>query len=122
MLPSSARSSQCWAVREERRPMESRSLEERVTLLENDLRGLPERVGALETQVTAVVTQFAEFRDEVRGEFSSVRAAMTSMRADMASMRDELRKEIREGDDETRRLMRVLHEDLVSRIALIDRG
>ena len=109
--------------------MESRSLGERVTLLENDLRGLPERVGALETQVTVVVTQCAEFRDEVRGEFSFVRAAMTSMRsdmtsmrADMASMRDELRKEIREGDDETRRLMRVLHEDLVSRIALIDRS
>ena len=95
--------------------MESRSLKERVTLLENDLRGLPERVGALETQATGVVAQFAEFCDEVRAEFSS-------LRADTMSMRDELRKEIREGDDETRRLMRVLHEDLVARIALIDRG
>jgi len=40
----------------------------------------------------------------------------------MTSMRDELRMEIREGDDETRRLMRVLHEDLVARIASLDRG
>jgi hypothetical protein len=106
--------------------MESKPLEERVTLLENDLRGLRESVGALDTQVTAVVVQSAEFRDEVRGEFSSMRAEMTSMRdelrKDMTSMREELRKEIREGDDETRRLMRVLHEDLVARIALIDRG
>lgn len=29
-----------------------------------------------------------------------------------------LRQEIRDGDEETRRLMRVLHEDLVQRIAL----
>jgi len=60
--------------------MESRSLEERVTLLENDLRGLPDRVSALETQVTAVVVEVAEFRDEVGREFSSLRAEMASMR------------------------------------------
>jgi hypothetical protein len=30
-----------------------------------------------------------------------------------------LRQEIRDGDEETRRLMRVLHEDLVQRIALL---
>jgi hypothetical protein len=30
-----------------------------------------------------------------------------------------LRQEIREGDEETRRLMRVLHEDLVQRIPLL---
>ena len=127
------------------------SLEERVTLLENELRGLPERVGELETQVTAVVVQVAGFREEVRAEFSDVReeiakfreavrvdfldvrgeftqfreevrAEFASVRAEMGSMRDELRKEIKDGDDETRRLMRVLHEDLVERIALIDRG
>ena len=84
--------------------MERKSLEERVTLLENELRGLPERVGAVGTQVTAVVVQAAEFREEVRAEFAAVR------------------KEIKDGDDETRRLMRVLHEDLVARISLIDRG
>ena len=72
-----------------------------VGLLEKDLRGLPERVGALETRVTAVVVQLAELRDEIRTEFASVR---------------------QEGDEETRRLMRVLHEDLVARISLIDRG
>jgi hypothetical protein len=121
-----------------------------VTLLENELRGLPERVGALETQVTRVVVQVAEFREEVRAEFSDVRgefeqfrddvraqcaavrgeftqfrnevkAEFGSVQGEMSSMRDELRSEIKNGDDETRRRMRVLHEDLVARISLIDR-
>ena len=112
--------------------MEGKSLEERVTLLENELRGVPDRIGTLETQVTAVVLHVAELREEMssmRGEMTSLRGEMTAMRGDMSSlrgemtsMRDELRKEIKDGDDETRRLMRVLHEDLVARIALIDRG
>jgi len=84
--------------------MERTSLGERVTLLENELRGVPERVGALETQVTAVVVQVADFREEVRAELVAVH------------------KEIKDGDDETRRLMRVLHEDLVERIASFGRG
>ena len=80
-------------------------------MLENELRGLPERVGAVDTQVTAVVVQVAEFREEVRDKFEEVRAEFAAVR-----------KEIKDGDDETRRLMRVLHEDLVARISLIDRG
>ena len=88
--------------------MAGRSPEERVALLENDLRGLPERVGALETRVASLDGQFQQFRIEVRDEFSATRG--------------QLRTEIREGDEETRRLMRVLHEDLVARIALISRG
>ena len=81
--------------------MADKSLEERVSLLENELRGMPERVTALDAQ-------FQQFRIEVRDEFSATR--------------EQLQKEIQEGDEETRRLMRVLHEDLVVRIALIDRG
>ena len=113
--------------------MEGKSLEERVTLLENELRGLPAQVGALGTQVTAVTARVAEFRDEVRDKFDDVRGEIAqfreeirvefaAVRAEMGSMRDDLRNEIKNGDDETRRLMRVLHEDLVTRIALIDRG
>ena len=34
----------------------------------------------------------------------------------------ELREEIRAGDEETRRLMRVLHEDLIGRFALLEEG
>ncbi len=49
-----------------------------------------------------------------------------SLRQEMRQINDEtiraLRDEIRDGDEETRMLMRVLHEDLVWRIALIQRG
>jgi hypothetical protein len=79
------------------------SLERRVDILEQ----LPGRVTALETKIV-------QLRDEMRSEFSAVRA------------------DIRAGDEETRRVltermeslfeanerhMRLLHEDLVERIA-----
>ena len=62
--------------------MESKSLENRVTFLENEmqeLRGLPDRVASLEVNVL-------QFRAEVRGEFSSMRADMGEMRQDIADM------------------------------------
>ena len=72
-------------------------LERRVDILEQ----LPERVTALEVQIV-------QLRDEMRSEFSATRA--------------DLRAEIRAGDEETRRHLRVLHEDLVSRIAALKEG
>lgn len=41
------------------------------------------------------------------------------MHSEFAAVRAELRAEIRAGDEETRRHMRVLHEDVISRIALL---
>lgn len=38
------------------------------------------------------------------------------------SNRTELRAEVREGDEETRRYMRVLHEEVLSRIAVLQEG
>jgi hypothetical protein len=90
--------------------VESKSLEERVTFLENEmqgLRGLPERVASLEENIL-------QFRAEVRGEFSAVRQ-------DMQGIVQMLRADIRAGDAETRRYMRVLHEEVLSRIANISR-
>ena len=84
--------------------MAERSHEERLILVENDLRGLSGRMDALEVRVTSLDERFQQFQVEVRAEFSATRA------------------EIREGDEETRRLMRVLFEDLVHRISLINRG
>ena len=63
-------------------------LEQRVTELER----LPDRMSALELQIV-------QLRAEMREEFSAVR------------------QEIREGDEETRRFMRVLHEEVIGRIA-----
>ena len=79
--------------------MAERSLEERVNMLERRveiLEQLPERVTALEAQIV-------QLRNEMRAEFSATRA------------------DARAGDEETRRYMRVLFEQLVERIKIIGR-
>jgi len=68
----------------------------RVGVLEqkmNNLSELPLRVAGVETQLIAL-----------RDDFTALRA------------------EVRAGDEETRRQMRVLHEDAISRIALLQEG
>jgi vacuolar-type H+-ATPase subunit I/STV1 len=81
--------------------MQERSVIERVEILER-------KVFALETlpaRITAVESQLVQLREEMRGEFSATR--------------EEVRAEIRAGDEATRRYMRVLHEDVIARIATI---
>jgi chromosome segregation ATPase len=113
--------------------VQSDSLENRLVSLERQmetLRGLPDQVSSLESQ-------FLQFRTETRGELSAlrlevgtlgqdlrheiavVRETLHALRQDMHDMRDELRQEIRAGDEDTRRYMRVLHEEVLSRIALL---
>jgi hypothetical protein len=78
--------------------MQQRSMIERIEILERKvevLETLPERV-------TAVELQLVQLRDEMHAEFSATRA------------------EMRTGDEETRRYMRILHEDVISRLALIE--
>lgn len=77
--------------------MVEKSLEERVDMLERRveiMERLPQHVSALDTQIV-------QLRDEMRAEFSTTRA------------------DARAGDEETRRYMRVLFEDLVERIKTI---
>ena len=98
-------------------------LEKRVGILEQ----LPERVTALESQIVLL-------RDEMRSEFSAVRG---EIRDGDEQVIKTLRDEIRAGDEETRRVlsermeslfdenerhMRLLHEDLVERIARTGEG
>lgn len=90
--------------------MESKSLENRVTALERDvetLRALPDRVATLEERIV-------QLQSDLRGEFSAIRH-------EMHRLAETLRIEIRAGDSETRRYMRVLHEEVLSRIANIHR-
>jgi predicted phage gp36 major capsid-like protein len=89
--------------------MAQESLEERVNMLEGRvelLEQLPERVTALETQIV-------QLRDEMRAEFSATR---TEARAGDDHVVQTLREEIRTGDEETRRFMRILHEEVIVRI------
>ena len=64
--------------------------------------------------------------NDLRGEFNGLRGEFNGLRDDLNGLRDELhetrdvlRGEIRAGDEETRRYMRVLHEDLIARIAAL---
>ena len=73
------------------------------------LEQLPGRVTALETQIV-------QLRDEMRAEFSATRV---EARAGDERVVLTLRQEIRDGDGETRRFMRILHEEVIQRIQLL---
>ncbi len=76
-------------------------------------------------------SQFLHLRTELRDEFSAVREEIHSTnQRTVATLREEihstnertvttLREEIRAGDEETRRFMRVLHEQVISDIATL---
>ena len=70
-------------------------------------------------QVAALGSQVLQLREEMRAELSATRA---EARAGDEETRRALREGIRAGDEETRRQMRILHEDLMTRIARIGRG
>ena len=122
MLPSSAR---CWHSR----GVMPQSLAARVALLESQMQALlelPNRVASLDAHVASLDVQFAQFRIEVRDEFSAVRQEMHSLgetlRGEIKASAEGLRDEIRAGDDETRRYMCVLHEEVIARIKVISEG
>jgi hypothetical protein len=98
------------------------SLEKRVELLEQQMRPLSE----LPDRVASFETQFLQFRTEVRAEFSAVRSEMHAgderLLEEIRKVEANLRREIQAGDEETRRFMRVLHEEVISRIAAIGEG
>ena len=81
------------------------NLERKMELLED----LPQRMGAVELRLDDMREELSAIRQELRGE----------IRAEGAAIRSELRAEIQAGDEETRRYMRVLHEEVLSRIATI---
>ena len=116
-------------------------LSRRVEILEEKV----ERLGGLPARIDNLEVQILQFREEVRAEFSATRAdflariALTEAallhemnqldekrgketRRELAETRTELIARIAEGDEETRRYMRVLHEDVIARIAMIGEG
>jgi predicted phage gp36 major capsid-like protein len=79
-------------------------LERRVDLLEQ----LPERITALERQIV-------QLREEMRSEFSAVRTELREVDAGLT-------REMHALFSANERHMRLLHEDLVQRIATIKGG
>ena len=91
--------------------MPGRSLTQRVEILEQKvdvLQTLPERVTTLESQIL-------QLRGDMRDEFSA-------MRKDLDQRFHRLESQIQEGDAETRRYMRILHEEVLARISLLQDG
>jgi hypothetical protein len=84
--------------------VDDKLLKDRVSILEQQmegLRGLPDRVAAVEVQIVQL---------------------RVDMNVGFSALGKELRGEIKAGDEETRRLMRVLHEEVIARIALLGEG
>ena len=125
--------------------MNRRSLTDRVEILENtvdDLRKWVGQVDAITARLDGFDVQFVQLRGEMRAEFSAVREEIRQgdeetrrslgeeMSTSFGKLKEQIeqgddetrwsiREEIRRGDEETRRFMRVLHEDLVARIATL---
>ena len=87
----------------------------------------------LSDRLDGIESQLLRLGDEVRAEFSAVRAEVSAVRAEVSTVRmefrgesmgirGELREEIRAGDEETRRQMRMLHEDVIARLTLLQDG
>ena len=81
----------------------------------SELREIPVRVSRLESNIS-------QLRAEMRDEFSAIRGEMAAgfgaVREDMATFRAEMIAR----DDETRRHARMLHEDVIARLALTREG
>jgi vacuolar-type H+-ATPase subunit I/STV1 len=81
--------------------------------LNSGVERLEQKVSGLEqlpARVEELGSQIAQLRGEMHAEFSAIRNEL----ADRPT-----RAEVREADEETRRLMRVLHEDVVQRIGFL---
>ena len=117
-----------------RQAMQERSLDKRVDLVEKKMEALE----TLPDRVTRVELQLVHLRDDIRGGDAETRRVLgdeihagdeetrRALRDEICSGDEEtrrvLRDEIRSGDDETRRYMRVLHEDVIARLATIQEG
>ena len=115
--------------------MDETTLPERVEMLEDTVRELitlPARIEAVEGRLASVdgrvgslQMQVVQLREELHGEFSAIRGEVaalgsdlrTEMRALNAETVARLETKIEAGDEETRRHMRLLHEDVIERIA-----
>lgn len=99
--------------------MPDANLERRVAILEENMKQLeevPARVTALESQIVQLRTElhneFSAVRTEMRTEFSAVRAETHS---EFSAVRGEMRSEF----SVVRAEMRVLHEEVISCLALL---
>lgn len=105
--------------------MADNSLEQRVFAIEQMLQDYA-TVRDVERVERALGEQIVQLRVEMRGEFSAVReeirAGDESTRGLVEQRTAEILALVYAGDEETRRLMRVLHEAVIARLDTISRG
>jgi hypothetical protein len=111
MVASSARGWQEWSGMQQLLAVRVAELERQMVSLQ-DLSG---RLLALESQIGSLEGQIVQLRSEMKTDFSAVRGELK----EEARL---LREDIKAGDTETRRYMRVLHEEVIDRIKTITRG
>ena len=73
----------------------------------------------------AVESQILQLRGEMRDGFSAIDKRFEAVDKHFGAVDarlDDLKKQIKEGDEETKRYMRVLHEEVLSRIATLQEG
>jgi hypothetical protein len=75
----------------------------------------PQADELLSSRLDALTLQIVQLREEVRVDVCETRASLNTLR-------DELQQEIRNGDEEIRRCIRVLHELVVARMAALREG
>ena len=106
-----------------------KAIVERVETLEkrmDSLRALPAEVkilatkmSAVEMRLTTVESKIVQLRTDMNDGFSATLQIVEASSKATQAMFDETHTIIRGGDEETRRQMRELHEDLVKRLAAI---
>jgi hypothetical protein len=68
---------------------------------------------------TTLTTRVEVLEHQLPESVARLDAAISDLRSEMRQEFAAVRRELREGDEETRRYMRVLHEDLVDRIKML---
>jgi hypothetical protein len=113
------------AVRTRVGAMADNSLQQRVFAIEQMLQDYATGRDVERVERT-LSEQIVQLRDEMRSEFSAVReeirAGDEASRGLVEQRTAEILALVHAGDEETRRLMRVLHEAVIARIDTISRG
>lgn len=105
--------------------MPPQTIESRVEKLEQQVTNLQELPGRMD----ALSVQISQLRDDVGGQISQlgarvggVEARIDALGARVSEMERTLREEIVAGDERILTQVRVLHEDVISRLVLIQEG
>ena len=109
----------------ERKVMALGKLTDRVVSLESQIVHLRAEVhdefsairNDMTTEFAAVRSEAAAFRVEMVAEFAAVRSEAAAFRTEVVAEFAATREAAKAGDEETRRYMRILHEDVIERIA-----